>query len=89
MERIIKMTARYATRRSLFGTRLFDHQSVSHQLAQLNAELDALRALLYSTTLEKVRGRDVTVATSKCKYLAGQLARRIPDKCLQVRGEGN
>lgn len=94
LERILRLTADFAKSRAMFGAKLWDQQTVQYRLAQLSAQLDALRALLYQTTKEMIGGaaeaeegqrkQQVMVATSKAKLLAGQLAKQIPDSCLQV-----
>jgi len=86
MEMVIEETIEYTGQRKAFGGAILDNQVVYHKLAELQSELEALRALLYRTTEQHVAGEDVTKLASMCKFLAGKLGMKIPNECLQYWG---
>ena len=61
-------------------------QWVHFRLAELQIELEALRALVYRAVDLYVKGEDVTRLASMAKLKAGYLGREIPDACLQFWG---
>lgn len=86
MESAIEETAEYARQRNLFGKTLLDNQVVQFTLAELRAEVEALRSLLYRATAEYLAGQDVTLLASMGKLKAGRLMRQVSDRCLQYWG---
>lgn len=86
LERCIQQTIDYAKARKAFGKSILDNQVVRFTLAELATEVEALRALVYTATAEYVAGRDVTTKASMAKLLAGRLARKVSDACLQYYG---
>ncbi|MBO6826959.1 MAG: acyl-CoA dehydrogenase family protein [Sneathiella sp.] len=83
---IIEETSDYTASRSVFGKSVRDNQVVYHKLAELSSEVEAVRALLYSTAERYLEGEDVTKLASMGKYLIGKLAMKIPTECLQFWG---
>jgi citronellyl-CoA dehydrogenase len=65
---------------------VLDNQYVQFKLAQLQTEIEALRALTYRATEQMLAGEDVTLLASMAKLKAGQLGREVPDGCLQFWG---
>ena len=60
---------------------------VIHQrLADMQAQLEALRALAYRAGEAIVNGVDTVRLASMAKYLAGKLALEIPSACAQFFG---
>ena len=45
-----------------------------------------MRALVHVATAEYVEGKDVTTKASMAKLIAGRLARKVTDACLQYFG---
>ena len=86
LERCIQQTIDYARERQAFGKSILDNQVVRFTLAELMTEVEALRALVYTATAEYVSGKDVTTKASMAKLLAGRLARKVSDACLQYYG---
>lgn len=86
---VIKATIEYAQQRQVFGMPLIDNQVVHFTLAELQTEVELLRALVYRTCELYVRNGNTTEAlqlASMCKLKAGRLSREIADKCLQYFG---
>jgi citronellyl-CoA dehydrogenase len=59
---------------------------VHYTLAELQTEVEALRALVYRATELFVAGQDVTQLASMAKLKSGRLTREVADKCLQYWG---
>ncbi|MEL7373250.1 MAG: acyl-CoA dehydrogenase family protein, partial [Pseudomonadota bacterium] len=86
MERCIELTAEYARERKTFGKSILDNQVVQFRLAELQTEIESLRALTYSAVEDYVAGDDVTTKASMCKLKGGRLLREVSDSCLQYWG---
>ena len=82
----IQWTIDYAQERKLFGATLADQQWVQFKLAELQTEIEALRALTYQACEHYVAGEDVTEWATMAKLKAGRLNRLVPDTCLQFWG---
>ena len=79
-------TIEYTRGRKIFGRPVLDNQVVHFALAELQTEVEALRALVYRATELYVAGQDVTALASMAKLKAGRLTREVSDKCLQFWG---
>jgi len=86
MEKCISETAIYTRQRQAFGGVILDNQVVQFRLAQLQTEIEALRALIHRACEKMLAGEDVTLLASMAKLKAGQLGREVPDSCLQYWG---
>lgn len=86
LDMAIEETINYTRERHIFGKPLLDNQIVHFTLAELKAEVEALRALTYRATEMYVAGGDVTELASMAKLKAGRLTREVADKCLQYWG---
>ncbi|MEM6817460.1 MAG: acyl-CoA dehydrogenase family protein [Pseudomonadota bacterium] len=86
MERCIEATVDYTRERKTFGKPILDNQVVQFRLAELQTEVEALRALVYNAAENYVAGDDVTTLASMCKLKSGRLFREITDSCLQYWG---
>jgi len=82
----VRETIEYARSRKAFGKAVIDNQVVHFTLAELQTEIEALRALVYRATELYVAGKDVTQLASMAKLKAGRLTREVADKCLQYWG---
>jgi citronellyl-CoA dehydrogenase len=86
LENAVRDTIEYTRERKIFGRSVLDNQVVHYTLAELAAEIEALRALVYRATEMYVQGQDVTQLASMAKFKAGRLSREVPDRCLQYWG---
>lgn len=86
LENCIKETIDYARSRTVFGRPLLDNQAVYFRLAELQTEIEALRALSWSAIDQLISGEDVTLLASMAKLKTGRLCREVPDACLQFWG---
>lgn len=86
MEHCIDSTIDYTRERIAFGKPLLDQQVIHFRLAELQTEVEALRALTYDAVDGYINGVDVTLKASMAKLKAGRLVREVTDSCLQYWG---
>jgi citronellyl-CoA dehydrogenase len=86
MENCIQDTVEYTSQREAFGEPLISNQVISFRMAELQTEIEALRALVYQACEEYVDGMEVTRLASLAKLKAARLAREVADSCLQYWG---
>lgn len=86
LEKAIQQTIEYCRERHVFGQPLINNQSIHFKLAELQAEVEALRSLFYRAADELVDGKDVTMLASMAKLKIGRLSREVADSCLQYWG---
>lgn len=86
MEHCINSTIEYTRERHIFGKPVLDNQTVHFRLAELQTEVEALRALTYDAVEGYINGEDVTLKASMAKLKSGRLIREVADSCLQYWG---
>lgn len=86
LERIIQSTIDYTRQRNAFGKSVLDNQVVHFRLAELQTEVELLRAGVYRACELYLQGEDVTKLASMVKLKAGRLGREVADACLQYWG---
>ncbi|WP_088279814.1 acyl-CoA dehydrogenase family protein [Ideonella sp. A 288] len=85
-QKAIDLTIGYTRERQAFGRSILDNQYVSYRLAELQAEVDALKALTWHGIETIVAGGDATRSATSAKLKAGRLLREASDTCLQFWG---
>jgi citronellyl-CoA dehydrogenase len=85
-EHIIAETIAYTRQRKAFGHSILDNQIVHFKLAELQTEIEHLRAITYRACELYLAGTDVTRLASMAKLKAGRLRREVADSCLQYWG---
>ncbi len=86
LEQCINQTIEYTSQREVFGKPLIDMQYINMRLAEMQMEVEALRAMCYQACEVLVDGGDPTLLASYAKLKAGQLTRTLPSDCLQFWG---
>jgi len=86
LDRAIDLTIEYTRQRKAFGKSILDNQVVHFRLAELRAEVEALRSLTYRAAEEHLEGKNATRLASMAKLKAGRLTREVNDACLQYWG---
>ena len=86
MDFCISETINYTREREVFGEPLINNQVINFRLAELQTEVEALRALVYACVEEYVNGGNVVMKASMAKLKAGRLIREVSDSCLQYWG---
>jgi len=82
----IKQTIDFCSERRAFGKKIIDNQAIQFRLAELQTEIEALRALIYRACEEFVEGKDMIYLASMAKLKSGRLIREVADTCLQYWG---
>lgn len=83
----LQIAAQYANQRQVFGQTIGGHQGVQWMLAEMAAQIEAARCLVYSTALRYDTGdADVAIHASIAKMHATDLCMRIVVDCLQLLG---
>jgi citronellyl-CoA dehydrogenase len=86
MEDVINQTIEYTRNRKAFGKSILDNQVVHFRLAELQTEVEALKALTWAAIEKYMAGEDVTMLASMAKLKTGRLQREVVDSCLQYWG---
>ncbi len=76
----------YARKRRQFGKRLGDFQMVQATIADMAAEVEAARLLVYRAAWMKDQGRPVTKETSIAKLYATEVAARAASESVSLHG---
>ena len=77
---------KYAKERKQFGRRIADFQGVSFMIAEMAADVEAARQLVYHAAELKDKNMDATAACSIAKYFAAEAANRCAYKAVQIHG---
>ena len=85
-EAALEMAIRYARVREQFGRPLAHLQSVQFMIAEMAAEIEALRSLVYRTAWLVDTGQPFTKEAGMCKLLGSEIASRCVDRALQIHG---
>jgi citronellyl-CoA dehydrogenase len=82
----IQMTIEHIRQRTVFGKPLIKRQVLRHRLADWLTEIEGLKRLTYHIVNMKMAGLDVTKEVSMGKLMAGRMAHKVADGCLQMFG---
>ena len=85
-ESVMAQTVNYVKERKAFGKSIADFQNTQFTLAQLEAEVTAMRIFIDRCAELLLTGELTTVDASKAKLLATELQGRVTDQCLQLHG---
>lgn len=76
----------YARERRAFGQPIGKFQAIQAKLADLSAQLEAVRLLTYRAAAEKDAGQPFTTTAAQAKLLSGRLAVRACEEAVQIHG---
>jgi alkylation response protein AidB-like acyl-CoA dehydrogenase len=76
----------YAKERKAFGKPISKFQAIQAKLADMSAEIEAARLLVYKAALEKDAGRNFTLTAAQAKLKTGRLAVRCSEEAVQIHG---
>ncbi len=85
-QQALEDTLKYTRERETFGKRVFDHQVVSHRLADMATELEAARQLTYYAADVLASGRDCSTEVSMAKLYSCNMANKVAYECVQLHG---
>ncbi len=76
----------YARERRAFGKPISKFQAIQAKLADMSAEIEAARLLVYKAAREKDAGRNFTLTAAQAKLKTGRLAVRCSEEAVQIHG---
>jgi alkylation response protein AidB-like acyl-CoA dehydrogenase len=76
----------YARERRAFGSPISKFQTIQAKLANLSAEIEATRLLVYKAAYLKDLGRNFTLTAAQAKLKSGRLAVHAADEAVQIHG---
>ena len=85
-QKALQLTLEYVKQRKAFGGSLWDRDTVRQRLAQLYAEVEAARHLVYHCAWLDSRGEECVKETSMVKVLCGELVNKVTYECVQFHG---
>ena len=86
-EGALQETVAYVKERKQFGRRIADFQGISFMLADMAADVEAARQLVYhAAVLKDANSPEASSACSIAKYFAAEAANRCAYKAVQIHG---
>ena len=85
-EAVIEETVKYVKARTAFRKSIAEFQNTQFTLAQLEAEVTAMRVFIDRCAELLVKKELSTVEASKAKLLATELQGKVTDQCVQLHG---
>ncbi|MEM2244614.1 MAG: acyl-CoA dehydrogenase family protein, partial [Archaeoglobaceae archaeon] len=79
-------TVNYLKQRKQFGQPIGAFQALQHRIADLKAQIEAVRLLVYKAAWNWDNKKVDPTVTSMAKYLAGKLAVKVCDEAVQMHG---
>jgi short-chain 2-methylacyl-CoA dehydrogenase len=76
----------YAKERRAFGQPISKFQAIQGKVADISAEIEAARLLVYKAAILKERGESFTLAAAQAKLKTGRLAVRACEEAVQIHG---
>ena len=89
-QRALELACQRAERRSTFGRKLAEHQSVLENLALSFSELESVRLLTLKTaaTMDAVGAKEARDLIAATKISVPRVTQSIIDRCMQIHGAG-
>lgn len=76
----------YMMEREQFGKPIAHFQGLQFQYAQLAAEIEAARLMVYNAARLKDAGKDFTKPAAMAKLISSQVAEKVASKCVEFHG---
>jgi alkylation response protein AidB-like acyl-CoA dehydrogenase len=76
----------YAKERQAFGQPIGKFQPIQAKIADISAQLEAARLLVYRAAILKDRGEPFTLTAAQAKLITGRLAVRATEEAVQIHG---
>src|SRR5262249_32131164 len=76
----------YAKERQAFGQPIGKFQAIQNKIADLSAEIEAARLLVYRAAILKDRAESCTRTAAQPKLISGRLAVRATEEPVQIHG---
>jgi acyl-CoA dehydrogenase len=85
-QKLLDMSVAYAKERIQFGKPIIKHQAVSHMLAEMAVEIEALRSFTYRVAWMVDTGKKVIKEAAMLKLYGSEVYNRVADKAVQIHG---
>ncbi|HWX96680.1 MAG TPA: acyl-CoA dehydrogenase family protein [Solirubrobacteraceae bacterium] len=82
----LEQALQYAKERRAFGKPISKFQAIQGKLADMSAEIEASRLLVYKAAREKDANRNFTLTAAQAKLKTGRLAVRCAEEAVQIHG---
>ena len=76
----------YAKERRAFGQPIANFQAIQAKVADISAQIEAARLLVYRAAVLKDRGEPFTLTAAQAKLITGRLAVRATEEAVQIHG---
>ena len=76
----------YAKERRAFGQPISKFEAIQAKIADVSAQLEAARLLVYRAAILKERGEPFTLTAAQAKLITGRLAVRATEEAVQIHG---
>jgi short-chain 2-methylacyl-CoA dehydrogenase len=76
----------YARERRAFGQPIGKFQAIQAKIADISAQIEAARLLVYRAAVLKDRGEPFTLTAAQAKLITGRLAVRATEEAVQIHG---
>ncbi len=76
----------YAKERRTWGKPLSKYQLIQAKIADISAQIEAVRLLTYRAAVQKDRGEMFALTAAQAKLLSGRLAVRATEEAVQIHG---
>ena len=76
----------YAKERRAFGQPIGKFQAIQAKIADISAQIEAARLLVYRAAVLKERGDPFTLTAAQAKLITGRLAVRAAEEAVQIHG---
>ena len=76
----------YAKERRTWGKPISKYQLIQGKIADISAQIEAVRLLTYRAAVQKDRGEMFALAAAQAKLLSGRLAVRATEEAVQIHG---
>ncbi len=81
-----EMAKEYSKIRKSFGTEICNHQAIAFKLADMHAQIEAARYLVYKAAWDKDNGHNYDVSGAIAKLQASQAAMDVSIEAVQIHG---
>jgi acyl-CoA dehydrogenase len=85
-QKLLDMSTRYAKERIQFGKPIISNQAVSHMLAEMAVEIEALRSFTYRVAWMVDKEMHVIKEAAMLKLYGSEVYNRVADKAVQIHG---
>ncbi|MEH6908472.1 acyl-CoA dehydrogenase family protein [Neobacillus drentensis] len=85
-QKLLDISTRYAKERIQFGKPIITNQAVSHMLAEMAVEIEALRSFTYRVAWMVDNGMRVMKEAAMLKLYGSEVYNRVADKAVQIHG---